>query len=453
MTLRLAALLGYVLVQILIGAWVSRRVRTEDDYLLGGRRLGPLLVSFSVFATWFGAETCVGAAGEVFDHGLSGASSDPFGYGLCLLLMGALVARPLWRRRVTTLADLFRARFSPAVERLAALLLIPNSLLWAAAQIRAFGSVLAAAGGLPHENGMIVAVLVVVTYTAAGGLLADAYNDLVQGCVLVLGLCALGIAAYSSVPDLSAALSSGARAADAARPALLPALNDWAVPALGSLFAQELLMRVSAARSAEVARGSTIAAACAYTSIGCIPVLLGLLGRSILPGIEHGDQVLPALAGHLLGDVGFVILAGALVAAILSTVDSALLASGSLVAHNLLPRGLRERSPDAPLRVARASVVVLSIAAYGLAHTRERMADLVEEASAFGSAGVFVVGVAALALPRVGGSASALAALSAGAAAWLYFGHVVQSEVAYLSSLLFAAGAYLTVAAVERLRA
>jgi SSS family solute:Na+ symporter len=453
MTLRLAALLGYVLMQILIGAWVSRRVRTEDDYLLGGRRLGPLLVSFSVFATWFGAETCVGAAGEVFDHGLTAVSSDPFGYGLCLLLMGLCVARALWERRVTTLADLFRARFSPAVERLTAVLIIPNSLLWAAAQIRAFGSVLATAGGLPNESGMLIAVLVVVTYTTIGGLLADAYSDLIQGCVLALGLCVLALAAYASVPDLGAALAAGARDAGQAEPALLPALNDWAVPVLGSLFAQELLMRVSAARSARVARGSTIAAACAYTLIGCIPVMLGLLGRSILPGVEHGDQVLPALAGHLLGDVGFVILAGALVAAILSTVDSALLACGSLVAHNLLPRGLRERSPQAPLRVARASVVLLSIAAYGLAHTRERMAELVEEASAFGSAGVFVVGVAALALPRLGGSWSALAALTLGAGSWLYFGHVVHSDVAYLSSLLAAAVGYLTVAAFERLRA
>jgi Na+/proline symporter len=442
-----------VLLQILIGVWVSRRVRTEDDYLLGGRRLGPLLVSFSVFATWFGAETCVGAAGEVFDSGLSAVSSDPFGYGLCLLLMGLFVARALWERRVTTLADLFRERFSPTVERLTALLIIPNSLLWAAAQIRAFGSVVATAGGLPNESGMIIAVLVVVTYTTLGGMLADAYSDLVQGCVLALGLCALGIAAYASVPDLGAALADGARGAHEAGPGLLPALNDWAVPVIGSLFAQELLMRVSAARSASVARGSTIIAACAYTLIGSIPVMLGLLGRSILPGIAHGDQVLPALAGHLLGDVGFVILAGALVAAILSTVDSALLACGSLVAHNLLPRGVRERSPQAPLRVARASVVLLSLAAYGLAHTKERMAELVEEASAFGSAGVFVVGVAALALPRLGGSWSALSALLLGAASWLYFGHVVQSEVAYLSSLLFAAVGYLTVAAVERVRA
>lgn len=452
MTLSLAALLGYVLMQVLIGAWVSRRVRTEEDYLLGGRTLGPVLVTSSVFATWFGAETCVGAAGQVFENGLSALSSEPFGYGICLLLMGLFIARPLWQRKVTTLADLFRTRYSPSVERLVAVLIIPSSLLWAAAQIRAFGTVLASAGALPHETAMMIAVLVVVTYTALGGLLADAYADVVQGLVLAFGLFALGIAAYVSVPDLGAALLARPRAQADAELALLPTLNEWAVPILGSLFAQELLMRVSGARSAKLARNGTVAAACIYTALGVIPVMLGVLGRSILPDLEHGDQVLPALARHLLGEAGFVIFAGALVAAILSTIDSALLACGSLVAHNLLPRNLRRLSPRTPLLVARLSVVTLAFVAYGLAHTRDSVSGLVEEASAFGSAGVFVIGVAALALPKLGGPYSALTALIAGAGSWLYFGHVVGSDVAYLNSLAAAGVGYLAVAVVERRR-
>ena len=52
---------------MLIGVVVSRRIRTETDYLLAGRQLGPPLATFSIFATWFGAETCVGAAGAVYD--------------------------------------------------------------------------------------------------------------------------------------------------------------------------------------------------------------------------------------------------------------------------------------------------------------------------------------------------------------------------------------------------
>src|SRR5687767_12487863 len=72
----LFALLGYIALQLVIGVVISRRIRTEDDYLLAGRKLGPVLTTFSVFATWFGAETCVGAAAEVYGNGLHLALSD-----------------------------------------------------------------------------------------------------------------------------------------------------------------------------------------------------------------------------------------------------------------------------------------------------------------------------------------------------------------------------------------
>jgi Na+/proline symporter len=58
----LLAILGYVALQFAIGVWVSRRVATETDYILAGRTLGAGLVSFSVFATFFGSEAVTAAA-------------------------------------------------------------------------------------------------------------------------------------------------------------------------------------------------------------------------------------------------------------------------------------------------------------------------------------------------------------------------------------------------------
>ena len=138
-----AAIFVYVGLQMLLGIVVSRNIRTEDDYLLAGRRLGPGLATFSLFATWFGAETCIGAAGAVYEQGLSATRADPFGYALCIIIVAAVFAVPLWHAKITTLGDLFRRRYSPRVEQLAVVLMIPTSILWAGAQIRAFGQVLA----------------------------------------------------------------------------------------------------------------------------------------------------------------------------------------------------------------------------------------------------------------------------------------------------------------------
>lgn len=84
----LLGILAYVLLQLLIGFWISRKIKTEDDYLLAGRSLGYVLATFSIFATWFGAESCIGTAGAAYSSGLSGVRADPFGYGICLILMG-----------------------------------------------------------------------------------------------------------------------------------------------------------------------------------------------------------------------------------------------------------------------------------------------------------------------------------------------------------------------------
>ncbi|MDD9942840.1 MAG: hypothetical protein OXU20_17500, partial [Myxococcales bacterium] len=184
----LVAILAYVALQLVIGLVVSRRVKSEGDYLLAGRRLGYPLTIFSVFATWFGAETCIGSAGAAYRGGLSGATADPFGYSLCLLLMGLLFAVPLWRRGLATFADLFAERYGARAERISVLIVAPTSLMWAAAQVRAFGQVLGASSTLNTEVAIAVAAGFVIAYTTAGGMLADAVTDLVQGLVLVAGL-------------------------------------------------------------------------------------------------------------------------------------------------------------------------------------------------------------------------------------------------------------------------
>lgn len=443
MNLVLAGVLGYVVLQLGIGAYVSRRIRSEDDYLVAGRSLGYGLSTFTVFATWFGAETCIGAAGAIYADGLSGASADPFGYGVCLILMGLVFAVPLWRRRLTTIADLFRQRFSPGVERTAVLLMVPTSLLWAAAQIRAFGQVLSASSGLEIWVTITIAAAVVIVYTVSGGLLADAWTDLVQGIALMIGLLVVfvavvrhtGFEAFAAIPAARLQPFGGDTPA-------LATLEAWAIPVCGSVLAAELVARVIAARSPQVARRSTLTAAGVYLAFGMIPVSIGLLGARLLPGLAEPEQVLPLVAQRFLPTALYTVFAGALVSAILSTVDSALLAASSLVSHNLVVPLRPHLSERDKVRVARVGVALFGVLAYGLALGAEGVFALVEEASAFGSAGVFVAIVFGLFTP-LGGAASALGSLAAGAGAWIVGAYALDLPYPYLVSLGSALIGYL----------
>ena len=445
----LIALVAYVLIQLGIGVTVSRRIRNENDYLLAGRSLGPVLATASIFATWFGAETCVGAAAEVYSGGLRLSLSDPFGYALCLFVFGIVLVVPLYKRGLTTLADLFRERYSPGVERLVALLLIPSSLFWASAQIRAFGRVIAWGSTLSPETGIAIAATTACLYTAFGGLLADAYNDLIQGSVLILCLLILAVAVVSDTGGLAPTFALVAEArASAAESSWVQTLNGWAVPIVGSLFAQELLSRAVGSTSARVARKAALTAAVVYLVVGSIPLLLGAIARKTL-STSDPEAVLSALSLKHLGNLGYLVLTGALVSAILSTVDSALLVAGSFVSHNLAPfvrPGLDDRDR---LVVARVSVVFFSLLAYLLARGEGSVHGLVSQASSIGSAGVCVTGLMAL-FTRFGGAACAYAALVSGIASWLVGEYVIETEAAFLISLASALLAYVGVALVAQ---
>jgi len=445
----LFGILAYILAQLAIGIAVSRRITTEDDYLVAGRSLGPVVATFTVFATWFGAETCIGAAGAVYDRGLAGGSADPFGYAICVIVTGLVFAIPLWRLKLTTIADLFRIRFDPSVERLAVLLIVPTSLFWAAAQVRAFGQVISSASGFEIEATITFAAVVVIAYTMFGGLLADAWTDLVQGIALILGLIALtwvllrteGIEPFRGL-DAGLLNPLGAEP----RP-WLEIAEEWAIPVVGSMVAAELVARILAARSGAVARNATVVAGASYFLVGLMPVGLGLAGAVLLPGLAEPEQILPQLAQRYLPTGLFILFAGGLVSAILSTVDSALLMAGGLVSHNVIVQIRPNLSERAKVRFARGAVAVFGVIAYVMALRAERVYELVEEASAFGSAGIVIVVCFGL-FTRIGGPASALSALVVGVGTWIVGAYLAGWPYPYLTSLAAAAGAYLAAAAL-----
>jgi SSS family solute:Na+ symporter len=184
--------------------------------------------------------------------------------------------------------------------------------------------------------------------------------------------------------------------------------------------------------------------------LGSVPVLLGLIARGVLPPTESVEQVLPLLSRHVLGEVGFVIFAGTLVSAILSTVDSALLAAGALTAHNVvvpLFPGLGERGK---LLVNRSATVLYGVIACGLALSAEGVYELVETASSLGTSGILWLLLFSLYSKRFGGPIAATAALISGVAAFVVSSAVLDLETPFLISCAVSLGLYAAIALFEK---
>lgn len=453
MTTALYFVLLYMLLQLGIGVWISRRIRSEADYLIAGRSLGYTLATFSIFATWFGAETVVGSAGNAYRDGVSLGSAEPFGYGLCLILMGVIFAVPLWRRRLTTLADLFRIRYSVTVERVAAIILVPSSILWAAAQVRAFGQIIStASAGWNVDLAIGIAALFTIAYTMFGGLLVDAITDVIQGLLVMIGLAGLfllvvikagGLAAFGAALEQSPGITWLPHDQLGA----LAIAEEWAIPILGSVVATELVGRIIATRTPQVARNSSLLAGGLYMMVGLLPLMIGLSAAALGVHIADAEQVVPMVAREMLPTIAYAAFVGAVISAILSTVDSTLLTAAGLLSHNLIVPVARVTSERAKVLIARLGVLIFGVIAYGLALTAEGVYALVEQASALGSSGALVVICFGM-FTSFGGARAALTTLLTGTLAYLAFA-AAGATAPFLFSLACALVTYLLIGAFE----
>jgi len=294
---------------------------------------------------------------------------------------------------------------------------------------------------------------VTLLYTAFGGLLSDAITDFVQGVLLIVGLLVVAGGVVTHLGGLGAVADAVAAPGRVSLTSIgegstFDAIEAWAIPVFGSLVTTEIVGRVIAARSPAVARRSSFMAGGLYIAIGIIPVLLGLVGPALVPEMQDAEQIIPTMALQSLSTLGYALFAGGLISAILSTVDSTLLVSAGLLSHNLIVPVFKVVDERRKVRLARWGVIVLGVIAYFLARRAEGVFALVEQASAFGSAGVIVTVTFGL-FTRLGGPATALATLIVGTLGYLiatYAGFAYP----FVLSLLLALCTYLVGSMLER---
>src|SRR5690554_1537250 len=108
-----------------MGLWSQKRVKTEEDFIVAGRKFNTWLTVFSLFATWFGAGTLITATDEIRFKGLGAVALEPLGAGLCLIIAGFFFAKPLWEMKIFTISDFYRERFGKKAEMISVFFNIP----------------------------------------------------------------------------------------------------------------------------------------------------------------------------------------------------------------------------------------------------------------------------------------------------------------------------------------
>ena len=413
----------YLVVMLIIGIWASKRADSAADFIVSGRRMPIWICSVTLMATWFGGGTMMGAAGAAYEEGLLGVIADPFGGAMVMFLAGFFFVRLFRRLKLLTFIEFFQDRYGSTAGTIAAIGSISSNVGWTGGLLVAFGFVFQSLTGIHVEIGIIGGAVVVFVYTVAGGMWAVALTDFVQMIIMAIGLVLLltvvlidvgGIGAITAqLPEHTFRLIPLEHTPER----WMNYFRAWLIFGLADITAQTLIQRAMSAKTEQVAQNSFYLAGIGHLTLGMIPVMLGIIASVTIPGLADTESVIPTLAINHLHPVAIAVFVGALLAAIMSSADSALLAAASVFSTNIVPLFKKDMSDRLQLMATRIAIPVFGTLALIVALKVQVVYDLILDANSVILVSItvpFIAGVWWKKSNRTG----TLAAMAAGFITW-----------------------------------
>ncbi len=406
----------YLLVLIVVGAFRSRQVRTQEDFMVAGRKLSAKVLVGTLLATWIGSGSIFAGAGLAYDKGFSALWFD-VGVWVAIVVL-YLVAGKVRRLGQFTVPDILEARYNQVARILGTLVTITAYTAIVSYQYRAGGLVLNSITGISVEKGIIITAVFVIGYTVLAGMISVVYTDVVNGIIMIIGL-------IMAMPFLLK--TAGGWDCVVAR---LPQTHFQVfgemkiLEALGYSFATMLLLlgeagmyqRFFSARDEKAARRSVVGLIAGTVVIETLIVALAVVGSSIFPDIEAEMVILNVVCRGLPVAAGCLCLA-AIVAVIVSTADSFLLVPATNIMRDIYQRFINpEVGQRRFLLYSRLVVIVLGLFAYLQVQFFTRVLEMAIYAYTMYGAGVTPALMAAFFWKRAsaaGGASSIAAGMSA----------------------------------------
>ena len=459
MNSHLVWLLAYSAGQLALGAWISRRIRTSNDFFVAGRSLGPGLLFSTMLAANIGAGSTLGATGLGYRDGYAAVwwvLSAGIGSLFLAFWVGPAMRRVAAEHDLRTVGDYLELRYGVGVRTTIAVLLWVGSAFILAGQLIAVSWILNVAAGVPKAAGCILAGVLVTVYFAAGGLLSSAYVNMVQLTVKMLGF------ALAIPFALKASGGWSALMAMQPEPAYWSPLRNGEsglvyLAMLGPAFivSPGLLQKIYGARddrSVKLGVGFNALALMIYASV---PVLLGMMARLQFPDLAEPELALPTLL--MTGVPAFIGAFGlaAVFSAELSSADAVLFSLTTSLSQDFYKRFINPDSSDAQLlKVTRLTAVLGGIAGVAIALVAAGVVSALSIFYTIMGVSLFVPIVAGL-YSRTSNSIDAMAAILTGigvVGGWriFYGGAAIGSVTPAMGGLASAIVAFLVVHVLRR---
>lgn len=355
----------YLLLMLYIAFQVNKKKRNSgnfaEEYYIGSRDMGGVVLAMTIIATYVGASSFIGGPGVAYKLGLGWVLLACIQVPTAFFTLGILgkklgiLSRKL---NAVTLLDIIRARYqSDIVVILSALMLLIFFLGAVVAQFVGGARLFESVTGAPYIVGLILFSVVVITYTTIGGFRAVALTDAIQGFVMLFATFILfwiilqkgnGMENIMRTigeinPDLLRPDSGG----NIAKPFIL---SFWVLVGIGLLGLPATTVRCMGFKDTKALHQAMVIGTSVVGLLMLGMHLVGVMGLAIEPSVEIGDKIIPILALNHLHPILAGVFIGGPLAAIMSTVDSLLIISSSMIIKDLYLHYVEKDAREAKIK-------------------------------------------------------------------------------------------------------
>ena len=344
--------IAFLAASLIVGTLTSRLVKKSSKrYMVAGKSLPLFFVGTMLAAQSVDGNSSLGNVSLVYQFGFWAGAVIPIGLAVCLILTAVFYGKKLNKMTMLTLPDFYYRRFGPGPEGLSGILMMVSFIVLVAGNFAASGFILSTVLNIDFFWAMLIAAIIVLVYTFAGGLFSSAYTDIFQIYLAIAAFWAAFIffaggfagidfgTILGSTPESYLDLSG---LTDMGNGALI----NWAgilALGLGDIVALDFMERVFAARDGKTARRGALMGG-GLTLFTVIPTsMMGIIALYMLPGIADPFTAYPELAiNHVPFAIGLALLMGVLGAS-MSTANGGLLAISSVMSRNIIQRDILKK--------------------------------------------------------------------------------------------------------------
>ncbi len=360
MVVKIACILVFAAVTVLIGIFSSKKVRGVGDFVLGGRNVGPWFSAFAFGTSYFSAVIFVGYAGRFgWNFGVSatwiGLANALVGSCLAWLVLGRRTRVMTKHLNTSTMPEFFEKRYdSKALKLVAALIIFIFLVPYSASIYKGLSGIFHMAFDIPFEYCIIGMAVLTAVYVILGGYVAAALNDFIQGIVMLIGISVVVFKVLAGKGGFTAAIAelSQHTAEEAGTlngaftsffgPAPLQLLAVMILTSLGTWGLPQMVHKFYSISDEKAIRKGTIISTLFAVVVAGGSYFMGGFGRLYVTATETGtpesgfDGVVPAMLSGTLSDLMIGIIVVLVLSASMSTLSSLVISSSSTVTLDLI---------------------------------------------------------------------------------------------------------------------